>query len=258
MDFFFLIKAYFKYWFLKEDHFSQQSPFVFSIYRNLLAYLSKNNLGDSKIERIRANFLKDTTKIQVLDLGAGSKKVPKPLREIREITKYSTSSAKFAQIYQYFCSLTPAEIVIELGTCMGISTRYLAKATKGSLYSFEGAFEILEAAKKHPFPSLANFVPGPILETLPNFLSQIEKIDFALIDATHTEEATLAYFELLIQKSLSNTILAVADIHWSPGMERAWEKIQSHPRVHLTIDFFECGIVFLQSPGEKKHLILSV
>lgn len=202
--------------------------------------------------------MKDTTKIKVLDLGAGSKKVPESLREIRKITQYSTSSAKFAQIYQYFCSLTPAENIIELGTCMGISTRYLAKVTKGSLYSFEGAVEILDAAKKYPIPSFVNFIHGPILETLPRLLSQIPKIDFALIDATHTQEATLEYFELLIQKSHDNTILAVADIHWSPGMERAWNKIQTHPRVCLTFDFFECGIVFLQSPGEKNHLILSV
>lgn len=257
-DFFYSIQSYLQYWLFKEDSYSQQSPFIFGIYQDLLAFLGTNPQGDPEIEAIRKSFLQDNRKINVLDLGAGSKKVPDSQREIRKITKYSTSSAKFGQIYQYFCSLTQAENVIELGTCMGISTRYLAKATRGSLYTFEGAGEILEAAKRHPFPSNVHLIQGPIFETLPDHLSQVQKIDFALIDATHTQEATLAYFELMIQKSFEKTILAVADIHWSPGMEKAWKEIQKHPRVCLTLDFYECGIVFLNAPGEKKHLILAI
>lgn len=257
-DILFQIKSYLKYWLLKEDHFSQQSPFVFNVYRNLNSFLSENPNGDPVIEGYRKNFLKNTSKIKVLDLGAGSKKVPEPIREIRKITKYSTSSAKFAQLYQYFCSLTPAGHVLELGTCMGISTRYLAKATKGVLYSLEGSPEILDASQKYPFPPGVKLICGPILQTLPELLDKISSLDFALIDATHTQEATLAYFGLLINKSNSQTIIAVADIHWSPGMEKAWKEIQNHPKVKLTLDFYECGIVFLGSPGEKKHLVLSV
>ncbi|WP_035468552.1 O-methyltransferase [Algoriphagus mannitolivorans] len=257
-DFLFQFKSYFKYWLLKEDHFSQQSPFVFNVYQGLNSFLSKNPKGDPEIEGYRKNFLEDTSKIKVLDLGAGSKKVPEPIREIRKITKYSTSSAKFAQIYQYFCSLTPAGNVVELGTCMGISTRYLAKATQGLLYSLEGSPEILNASQIHPFPPCVKLICGSIPETLPKLLEKIPSLDFALIDATHTQEATLAYFEILINKSNRQTIIAVADIHWSPGMEKAWKEIQNHPKVQLTLDFYECGIVFLETPGEKKHLILSV
>ncbi|MDX5339171.1 MAG: class I SAM-dependent methyltransferase [Cyclobacteriaceae bacterium] len=257
-DFFFQITSYFRYWLLKEDHFSQQSPFVFTIYQGLLAFLAQNHRGDPDIESIRKKFLEDRTKIQVLDLGAGSKKVPKSKREIRKITQYSTSSPKFCLLYQYFCRLTPAERVIELGTCMGISSRYLAKGTQGQFYTLEGSPEILKASQKFPYPKSTNLILGPIQQTLPELLNQIPKVDFGLIDATHTYEATIAYFEWLLTGSDEATILAVADIHWSPGMEKAWKEIQNHPRVQLTLDFFECGIVFLKSPGEKKHLILSL
>jgi hypothetical protein len=31
------------------------------------------------------------------------------------------------------------------------------------------------------------------------------------------------------------------DIHWSPGMEEAWETIK-HPKVTVTIDTFQWGL----------------
>jgi len=254
----FPIIAFFQYWLLQEDQYSQQSPFIFSIYHKLIDFLSQSKYGDEQIESIRKNFLKDSSKIKVLDLGAGSKKVNESEREIRKITRYSTSPSKFGQIYQYFCSLTPAEQVIELGTCMGISTRYLAKATKGTLFTMEGSAEIVNAALKFPFPNSVRIIQGPIEKNLPQLLIDLPKIDFALIDATHTYEGTLIYFNLLIEKTQAKSIIAVADIHWSKGMNKAWKEIKNDPRVKLTFDFYECGIVFLEYPGEKSHLTLSI
>jgi hypothetical protein len=36
------------------------------------------------------------------------------------------------------------------------------------------------------------------------------------------------------------------DIHWSEGMERAWEEIKRDPAVTLTIDIFFVGLVFFR------------
>jgi predicted O-methyltransferase YrrM len=255
---FFSINAYLNYWLVKEDHYSQQSPFVFDIYSRLLRYLSNNPFGDSEIESFRGKLLSNPAPIQVLDLGAGSKKVPHPVRQIAAITKHSTSKAKFCQLYQFFCQATPAEYVVELGTCVGISTRYLSKRTRGILYSLEGSEEILNVARQEPCPTHTTFILGPISETLPKLIQEIPKIDFALLDANHTYRSTLEYFELLLPKIQSSSILAIGDIHWSPEMEKAWEEIKSFPEVALSIDFFECGILFFSYPGTKSHLILDV
>jgi hypothetical protein len=99
---------------------------------------------------------------------------------------------------------------------------------------------------------------GPISETLPKLIQDIPKVDFALLDANHTYRSTMEYYELILPKIQSTTILAIGDIHWSREMERAWEEIKSFPEVALSIDFFECGILFFRYPGTKSHLILDI
>ena len=221
-------------------------------------FLKKNRKGNPEIEGLRRNLLNDPNQIKVLDLGAGSKKIPLPTRRVSEITRYSTSNIKFSQLYEFFCLLTPAMYVVELGTCVGISTRYISKATRGTLFTFEGSEEIQKIAKKEPFPENTEFILGEIEQTLPELLGKIPQIDFALIDANHTYRGTMQSFFNMLPKVHSESILAIGDIHWSAEMEKAWFEIQSCPQVKLTMDFFECGIVFFENPGLKSHLILDI
>jgi len=250
--------AYFKYWLKKEDGYSIQSPSIFKIYQDLNSYIKTSHSSIEEIEFYRATLLSSTKAIEVLDLGAGSKKINTKKRKISDITRYSTSPKKFALLYQFFCQLTPAETVVELGTCMGITTRYLSKKTKGKLYTFEGSGEIQNEAIPPSNYSNVQFVLGDISESLPDFLSSIENIDFALIDANHTYEGTLHYFNSILEKVNDTTIVAIGDIHWSIGMEKAWTEIRSNPRVKLSIDFFECGVIFFESSFEKTEYILDL
>lgn len=190
------------------------------------------------------------------DFGAGSKRVNTTRRRIADIAKYSTSNRRFAQLYQFFCSLTPAGNVLELGTCLGISSRYLSKVTLGKLYTFEGSKEIARIAQPTQGYENINLIVGELSQTLPLVLEVMQKIDFALIDATHTYEGTLSYFDQLIQKIHPKSILAIGDIHWSREMEKAWKEIKARPEVRLSLDFYECGIVFFDYPGEKTEYVL--
>ena len=257
-DWYFPTKAFLQYWLRKEDQYSQQSPFVFSIYSDLIGFLTQNKSGDQITESYRQTLLNDRSEIEVNDLGAGSKKVPKPLRSIADITRYSTSGVKFCLLYQYFCSLTPAENVIELGTCVGISTRYLRKATRGKLFTYEGSDAIQKIAMREPYPDRTEFVLGSIKNTLPISLGRIPLVDFALIDANHTYSGTMFAFESILSKAHSKSILAVGDMHWTPEMEQAWNEIKANPKVKLSMDFYECGIVLLENPGKKQDLILDI
>jgi predicted O-methyltransferase YrrM len=250
--------AYFNYWLKKEDRYSQQSPYIFDRYNALIHFLEENEEGDFQIEQFRKALLKDTATVEVLDLGAGSRKVPNPIREVADVARFSTSGIKFCQLYRFFCGLTPAHYVIELGTCVGISTRYLSKSTRGGLYSLEGAIELQKVAKREPVPKNATFVLGQIQETLPLLLDRIPRVDFALIDANHTYEGTISSFNLLMEKADTSTIIAIGDIHWTFEMEQAWQEIKSNPQVRLTMDFFESGVVFFDFPGKKTDLILDI
>ncbi len=41
-------------------------------------------------------------------------------------------------------------------------------------------------------------------------------------------------------------------------MEEAWEEIKKHPKVKVTIDTFQWGIVFFRKEQEKEHFIIRV
>lgn len=253
---FFPFFSYIQYWLLQEDQYSIQSPFVFEIYNGLIGYLQENQGHFLDIESLRENLLKDTEVLEIKDFGAGSKRVPGQFRETHKIARYSSSFRKFSLLYQYFCHRTAAKNVLELGTCLGINTRYLSQATKGNLYTLEGSESLWRKAQEINPPSNVKYVLGQIADTLPKLLDDIPAIDFALIDATHTYAATLAYFEMVLDKIQPNGILAVADIHWSREMDQAWEKIKSNPRVQVSIDFYECGILIFDPKLTKSHYIL--
>lgn len=229
---------------------------MFNTYRGLTKFIESRKDADLDIEAYRDNLLLSDEIIEVQDYGAGSKRVNTSLRKVADITKYSTSNRKFAQLYQYFCTLTPANTVLELGTCMGISSRYLSKVTSGQVQTFEGSKEIARVATPRQGFENITIQVGELKDTLRYTLSNLARVDFALIDATHTYEGTIQYFEQILSKTHPQSIIAIGDIHWSKEMEKAWEEIKSKPEVQLTLDFYECGIVFLEYPGEKSDYIL--
>ena len=250
--------AFFGHWIRREEGHSLQSPFVFKLYQGLKNHIKNQSDSVLELEAYRRKMLDSDLTIEVYDLGAGSKKVNDRFRKVADITKHSTSSKKHALLYQYFCLQTPASTVLELGTCMGITSRYLSKATSGKVYTFEGSESIQQIAKPESGYSNIEFVLGDIRKELPLLLAKIQKVDFALVDATHTYLDTVHYFKLLIGKTTPSSIIAIGDIYWSKEMNQAWQEIKRHPAVKLSFDFYECGIVFFEGPIVKENYLLEI
>lgn len=80
--------------------------------------------------------------------------------------------------------------------------------------------------------------------------------DLIYFDGNHQKEATLKYFHQLLPLAHNDSVFIFDDIHWSKGMEEAWEEIKAHPRVRVTIDSFFWGIVFFREEQEKEHFVI--
>ena len=252
----FPIIQYIHYFLVKEDKHSLHSPFVFQLYQNLMAYARENKHAFPEIEDDRKAFLQNNTQVEVRDLGAGSHRFSSPVRSISDIARYSSSPKKFALLYQYFCSLTPAKTVIELGTGLGITARYLSEVTKGTLYSLEGAEALVDLAKKHLTEKSNQLIYGDISLTLPALLNNEPLVDFAFLDANHSYLHTLSYFNQLTAHIHEESILIIGDIHWSVEMLKAWKEIIQSTQVRLSIDFYECGVLLFKKKLEKCHYVL--
>ena len=66
------------------------------------------------------------------------------------------------------------------------------------------------------------------------------------------------YFSQIVPKLNAQSILIIADIHWSKQMNKAWQEIQKHPSVTGSLDFFECGVLFFGRQGLNNDYILDI
>ncbi|HEU0137328.1 MAG TPA: class I SAM-dependent methyltransferase, partial [Flavobacterium sp.] len=77
-------------------------------------------------------------------------------------------------------------------------------------------------------------------------------------DGNHQKVATLRYFDLLLPTVTNDSVWIFDDIHWSRDMEDAWEEIKAHPKVTVTIDTFQWGIVFFRKEQRKEDFFVRV
>ncbi len=255
----FHIREYFLYFLHKEDQHSLHSPYYFNLYKDLKSYLKENKNGNPKIERLRKKFLSSNQEILRTDYGAGSRWSKGQKQKVAVIAKHVSSPLKFSLLYQFLCKLSPANTVLELGTSLGINTAYLAAVCKGELYSYEGDPILMGLAREHlSQESHINLVTGNLNETLRMSLLALNSVDFVLIDANHRYVPTIDYFKQIVPKLHAESILVIADIHWSKQMKKAWQELKNYPSVTESIDFFDCGVLFFGKHGVRNDYILNI
>jgi len=253
------IIRYIKYLLKAKNKHSAHSPFLYDFITNVLNKES-NDENCKKIEKLRRNLCKLEKKIQITDFGAGSNINTSKNRKIQDIAKNSAKNAKFGTLlYRIIKHYKPINI-LELGTSLGISTLYLAMAEKGTnIHSFEGCPETAKIAKKN-FTKMkvknTNIILGDFNNTLKQTLKKINTIDLVFIDGNHQQDPTIEYFKECLKYANNDTIFIFDDIHWSEGMENAWEYIKSQKQTTLTIDLFYIGIVFIKQELSRENYII--
>jgi predicted O-methyltransferase YrrM len=224
------------------------SPFVFDFIKHVLND-KQSYPAYSQIEKIRKLLLSDPTVIEVEDFGAGSSIIKTNKRVVSAIAASSLKPKKYAQLLYRMVKYYKPATIVELGTSFGITTAYLASANAASkVFTCEGSGAIASIAKQN-FAALqlknVQLTEGDFTQTFAPLLSKLNTVNFAFVDGNHRKEPTLHYFQQLLSHSTSTTILVFDDIHWSAGMEDAWNTIKHHQQVTLTIDLFFIGIVFI-------------
>jgi predicted O-methyltransferase YrrM len=233
------------------------SPFVFAFITEVLND-DRTFYAYSEIEALRHSLLHDQRKLTIEDLGAGSRVIKNNRRCIASIASSSLKPAKFSQLLFRMVNYYQPQIILELGTSLGITTSYLAAAkSNAKVITLEGANSVASVAKEN-FSKLniqnIELVTGNFDEMLALTVNhQSSDIDFAFIDGNHRYQPTIKYFRQILAKSNSYTIIILDDIHWSKEMEHAWKEVQLHPSVTMTIDLFFIGIVLLQKEFKIKQ-----
>ena len=153
------------------------------------------------------------------------------------------------------------ENILELGTSVGMGTACLSLGNpQSTITSLEGCPETTHVAENlfNEF-ELTNIkvVVGPFEDTLNQVLDK-QKYDFIYFDGNHSKDATLDYFIQCLPTLTQNSVWLFDDIHWSKGMEAAWEIIKSHKLVISTIDTYRWGLVFFTPTEHWEDINISV
>jgi len=250
---------YLKHQFTAKTRHGTHSPFVYQLADEVIYDFSVKS-AYKDIEAQRKKLLADERLITVTDLGAGSHLNKNRTKKVAQIAKNALKSPRLAQlIYRIAANHQPANL-IELGTCLGITTAYLSKAEpSASVLTIEGCPQTAEVAYQNFKELNLNNVElqvGNFNNLLPKAIEERSQLDFVYIDGNHTKEATLNYFHWCLPKLTENSLLIFDDIYWSEGMKQAWEEIKAHPEVTVTIDLFWIGLVYFRKGQAKEHFKL--
>jgi predicted O-methyltransferase YrrM len=231
------------------------SPFVFDFIQKVL--IDRTEYPEySTVEQLRKKLLANNSPVPIEDYGAGSGTGPAS-KSVAQITRIASKSPKYGKLLFRIARYYKPHYIIELGTSLGISSAYLALADKTSvIVTGEGNYAVASLAKNN-FESIGltnvRIITGNFNNTLPEMVSAIPHVDLAFIDANHRKKPTLAYFNELLKKTTDSSMIIFDDIHWSAGMEAAWNEIKQHPSVLLTVDLFYFGIIFFRPEFKVKQ-----
>jgi predicted O-methyltransferase YrrM len=138
---------------------------------------------------------------------------------------------------------------LELGTGIGISTAYQAAAMNlnggGRLLSLDGSAEYAGVAERGLAElGLAGveFAVGPIMDSLPDAVTRVAPIEYALIDAEHTEEATMDYFHGVVPHMAPGGMMVFDDIPWDRELRRTWQRIAKDGRIEGAYGLGRVGV----------------
>ncbi|MGH7237920.1 MAG: O-methyltransferase [Candidatus Saccharimonadales bacterium] len=237
------------------------SPFVYRLVDRVI-YDFKPKKVYEEIEAQRKQLLNDNRIITVTDLGAGSHVNNNRKKKISDIAKNALKPPKLAQLlYRLAADLKPRNI-IELGTCLGITTLYLQNAAPGaSVETLEGCPETARIAndvfEEQGIKTVEQIV-GNFDDTLPAVIQKFDELDFVFVDGNHQKDATLNYFKWCLPKVHENSLLIFDDIYWSGGMKEAWAEIKANPQVMVTVDLFWIGLVFFKQGQAKEDFLVKI
>lgn len=251
----FLIKAYLKYWLKAKSAHGTHSPFVYDFIKNIVED-KRHFYAFDEIKNLRKTLYQNIHVVEVEDFGAGSLLSASTKRRISDIAKNAGRNEVFGKILFRMVNHYQLKNIIELGTSLGIGTSYLAMANQqANIQTIEGSKNIAQEARKNlAFLAIKNVTQhiGQFDDLLLPMLQQ-QSFDLLFVDGNHRKEPTLKYFKMALPFIHENSIMIFDDIHWSAGMQEAWEEIKNHSQVTYSLDLFYFGIVFFKQDFKEKQ-----
>ena len=197
-------------------------------------------VSPADIEAWRRDLLLDTSCIERLDLGAGSRGVAgKPSTvQTKNLARRSLTSARDAlALCRWLQCISPNGRFLELGTSLGVTAAYVA-SSGWCVDTWEGCPQTLVKAREGWVRlGLSDGIQSEIgsFQNRLDALTPSQRWDVIYVDGCHEERATLDMVERLAEHA--DVAIVVDDIAWSPGMHRAWRALHRRPEWRVSFSW---------------------
>ncbi len=258
---FYSVLSYLSYRFTSKSKYGIHSPFVYDLITNVLQ--KKQPVpAFNEIRKIYQEQARNSRVVETTDFGAYAKNRSYVTRfmKVKQIARGSSVDRRTGELlYRLVKHYNPGNI-LEMGTALGISTLYLAKAApEARIVTMEGCaakVDLARSAFKRLEVSNVEVSTGRFDTQLSLVLEKMPRIDFAFIDGHHLERPTLEYFRQIMKNIHEDSVVVLDDIHWSAEMEQAWKKICQIPGVVVTVDLYRLGLIFFKKGLSKQHFVI--
>lgn len=256
---FYQITSYIKFLIKSTNQHGVHSPFVYDLITKCF-YDKKKYPEYNAIKNYKNHLVKNNTKIDVTDLGSGSRVFKSNKRLVSKMALNAGSTKKETYLLFRLAKYFQFKNSLELGSSLGIGTHAIHLGnTANTILTVEGCPNISEFTQN----SFKAFnLKNTTLKTsdFAKIIKQEQKntYDFIYFDGNHQKEATLNYFKQLLPTAHNDSVFIFDDIYWSKDMTEAWELIKQHPKVTVTIDTFFWGMVFFRKEQAKEHFTVRV
>jgi len=251
---------YFKYLLFakhKKGH-GIHSPFMFELITKV--FTNKPIEDDlQKVFDIHDRLKKSTELLEFNEIGAGSLYKRKKKQSLNKIIKRSSVNKKYGKLLFNLIKYFEPKEILEIGTSVGISTAYIAQASKNSNFkSIEGIKAKTRIAEKvaQELDQNTEFIIGDFDDIIDDITKSFEQLDFVFFDGNHKKQNTLKYFNTCLQKVHNNSIFIFDDIHWSTEMEEAWDEIKRNQTVKVSVDLFRMGLIFFKQELSYQQYVI--
>lgn len=225
------ILAYLRHQLKAKDRHGLHSPFVYHLVDEVI-YDRSERSDYAEIEKLHQKLLQDQSAV-----------MPSKRSKIHRL------------IYRLVEEFTPRNI-LEIGTNVGISTLYLAKAAPSARIITIQTYSETDNSVQN-FKSLQTNNVEYLVQnedhTVAGIISKVKNLDIVFVAAERRMESPLDYFYICLPKISSKSIMIFETIYLSKATKEAWEEIKAHPSVTVTVDLFWIGMVFFKDDQAKEH-----
>jgi predicted O-methyltransferase YrrM len=233
------------------------SPFVYQLVTQVLPH--QPSAAGAEIQQLWQQLCRSTEPIHILDFGAGYGADGQQERTVPlgQVAQGSGRRRREGELLGRLAAWQQPQRVLELGTNLGLGTRYLLAGWPQMLIdTVEGSPALAQLAQQHlaayPLANVHNARFDDWLAALP----ADTQYDLIFIDGHHTEDATCRYVSRLLPHLRPGGLLILDDIYWSPGMTRAWQWTAAQPELTVTADLYALGLAWKRHQQKKQHFVL--